>query len=324
MWRLVLMLLGVCVVASVGMVGAARRLPLRSYWLAHVSAVDGQIYRMWEDGSHSRRLTDTPGRKMQLAAAPDGTQLAFVSNANQQEEIYILDLINGTTRQLLGGVGFLLEPAWSPDGAWIAYYRGDANDTTTIYRVRPDGSDDQPLVAQGIAEFNPAWAPNGDLVYAFRSEIAFTDLAWWRGGVVQVLTTDSSVDISPTVSPDGAWVVFVSDRDGRYTLYKMPLAADAEAQTQPLLDLLGDNFAPRWSPDGEWIAFWNGSHGNFQILRVRPDGSDLQALTERGAFLAPEWLPLRALPWVAWRLLLFGLLTQTFFWVTIKRHFADH
>jgi Tol biopolymer transport system component len=47
---------------------------------------------------------------------------------------------------------------------------------------------------------------------------------------------------------------------------------------------------PRWSPDGKWVACFSNRSGRIELWKIRPDGSDLQQLTEVGAgFIA--WSP---------------------------------
>jgi TolB protein len=45
----------------------------------------------------------------------------------------------------------------------------------------------------------------------------------------------------------------------------------------------------QWSPDGDWIAFTFVVDGGFDIFKVRPDGSDLTALTDDGSSGTNNW-----------------------------------
>jgi Tol biopolymer transport system component len=47
---------------------------------------------------------------------------------------------------------------------------------------------------------------------------------------------------------------------------------------------------PRWSPDGKWIACFSNRSGHLELWKIRPDGSDLQQLTEGGAAYV-AWAP---------------------------------
>jgi len=51
----------------------------------------------------------------------------------------------------------------------------------------------------------------------------------------------------------------------------------------------GSNEQPTWSPDGRWIAFQSNRSGEWQIYRMRVDGSDLIPLTVDGENKDPDW-----------------------------------
>lgn len=95
------------------------------------------------------------------------------------------------------------------------------------------------------------------------------------------LTDHATVDSYPLVSPDGQWILFQSNRDGDFDLMLMEANGDNETRIlqNSVIDRLG-----AWSPDGEWIAFSSDTRGdgNYDLFRVRPDGSDLQLLYSDG------------------------------------------
>ena len=83
---------------------------------------------------------------------------------------------------------------------------------------------------------------------------------------------------SPSVSPSGNRLAFVSDRDGLPALWVTSLRDGAE----PIrLDTGSDHvIAVNWSPDGRWLACLLAPFGGEQtsVIVLRPDGSDLRAL----------------------------------------------
>src|ERR1039457_5832343 len=65
--------------------------------------------------------------------------------------------------------------------------------------------------------------------------------------------------------------------------------ADLAAHQSRILAGEGSNEQPSWSPDGKWVAFQSNRSGNWQIYRMRVDGTDLLQLTFDGANKDPDW-----------------------------------
>ena len=62
------------------------------------------------------------------------------------------------------------------------------------------------------------------------------------------------------------------------------IAAADGSQEQPLLAVEETNYDPAWSPDGAWIVFTSDRAGSADLFRVRPNGADLERLTENPAY----------------------------------------
>ncbi len=117
---------------------------------------------------------------------------------------------------------------------------------------------------------------------------------WWRSPErLERLTDDDYDDLEPSVSPDGGWVAFASDRGargGRYSLFRLSLAdGRVETLSQPPA---GDDRQPVYSHDGRWLAF-RSTRGGTSDLWVRPAGPAREArrVTRlRGPATDPDWL----------------------------------
>ena len=66
------------------------------------------------------------------------------------------------------------------------------------------------------------------------------------------MTQGERSENSPSFSPDGKWILFISDRDGSSNLYVMPVAG---GEARHLTNISTGAADPLWSPDGKWIAF---------------------------------------------------------------------
>jgi len=111
-----------------------------------------------------------------------------------------------------------------------------------------------------------------------------------NGNIISRLTRSNSIDISPTWSPDGKKIAFVSDRGGNPNIYTM----NSNGQNVRRLTFEGTyNTSPDWSPKGDNIVFTGRDDlGYFQIYTIRPDGSGLCQLTFNSADdEEPSWSP---------------------------------
>jgi TolB protein len=135
-----------------------------------------------EDG-RGQRLLPTPGLNPEavdaLAWSPDGSHLALtIFNEPGPPQIALLPMV-GTGRQpgrvLTDAPSGGLDPAWAPDGSWIAY-AGHVGTALEIHAVQPDGSAVQVLTDEGLLVRSPAWSPDGRHVAYLSNETGFFEV----------------------------------------------------------------------------------------------------------------------------------------------------
>lgn len=131
------------------------------------------------DAPQSRQLTSGPFYDHALSFSPGGDEIAFLSNhesdpdANNNSDIFATNL-QGEVRQITSTPGCEYEPAWSPDGKWIAY-TATKRDVTTIDSVAEDthiwitdaaGSNRRELATQQDRRArSPRWSRDGKTVF---------------------------------------------------------------------------------------------------------------------------------------------------------------
>lgn len=126
------------------------------------------VYLMNADGSGLRNLTSGAGRERHPAwspdAAPDGRRIAYVSDRDGNEEIYVMTAPDGTDPggggpiRLTNDPGDDLYPAWSPDGECIAFL-SHRDGAYGIYLAKPDGSGLWKLADSASLSRGPVWSP---------------------------------------------------------------------------------------------------------------------------------------------------------------------
>jgi dipeptidyl aminopeptidase/acylaminoacyl peptidase len=102
------------------------------------------------------------------------------------------------------------------------------------------------------------------------------------------------LNINPSWSPDGQWLVFQSDRHGPAEL--SVIAADGTGEHRLTWNNANDTH-PAWSPGGAWIVFDSDRDGTWNLYAIRPDGTGEYRLTHPGAARGeqfarhPSWSP---------------------------------
>jgi len=170
------------------------------------------IWLMRHDGSQQFPLTpDMPGDERDPAYDPGGTVLAFCNNQTGKYQIYTVDIVSKTIRQITSGTDNKTHPTWSADGTYIAYAT-DLNGPALrdIHMVRTSGVGlPTPLIATPADEYEPMWSPDGQWIVYTRLDGVVTHI--WRadslGGNQEQLTNgggDPAVsDKNPAWRQDG-------------------------------------------------------------------------------------------------------------------------
>jgi ABC-type sugar transport system substrate-binding protein len=145
-----------------------------------------EIYVMDPDGKNTVNLTNNPADDFGPAWSPDGQEIAFVSNRENEQGggqyIYIMNADGSDVRQLTTGNNSD-HPDWSHDGSAIVF-SSDANGNNEIYVIKADGGvEPTNLTNSDVQDTQPTWSPDG------------SKIAWLSGS-------------------DGNWDIFVMYADG--------------------------------------------------------------------------------------------------------------
>jgi Tol biopolymer transport system component/DNA-binding winged helix-turn-helix (wHTH) protein len=119
------------------------------------------------------------------------------------------------------------------------------------------------------------WTPDGRLVYSLNT-IGNVDLWVMRpdGQEQKQLTLNSATNDAATVTPDGHYIVFISNRAGAFQVWRMQMDG---SDPVPLTSGGGKNF-PAISPDGKWVLY--NTTDDWQLWRVSIDGGEATRLSD--------------------------------------------
>jgi Tol biopolymer transport system component len=245
------------------------------------------------------RLTNAIGNDQFAVWSPDGAKIAFEASRSTtispfvNYDIYVMNADGTGVDRLTTSLAFDTTPSWSPDGQRIAFTSFRSGDPE-IYVMNADGSGQHRITHAAGWDFAFGnWCPDGRIL--FHSDRAAAALPLEPvplgtfdvylmdadGSNVTPLTTDPANDDEAVCSPDGAKVVFVSERDGAREVYVMDI--DGTSQTRLTFDGASAS-RPSWSSDGARIAFDSDADGDQEIYLMNADGTDVTQLTHNTRF----------------------------------------
>ncbi len=132
--------------------------------LYYTKVVEGNsdIYRVALGSRREQRLTTDPDIETAPAVSPDGSRLAYVSDAGARLRV-IVRPVNGGASQTLGTAGGSYgSPSWSPDGSTMAVTR-QSGGTFSITVIDLDTGQEKNL-STSFFEQHPIWAENGKVL----------------------------------------------------------------------------------------------------------------------------------------------------------------
>lgn len=179
------------------------------------------------------------------AWSPDGSKLAIVLSKDGNAEIYVLDLTTNRLTRVTKHYGIDTEPSWSVDGKHILF-TSDRGGKPQIYQVTLDSGWVERLTFEGDYNARGSLTHDGRfLVLVSRHDsqfhIAVQDL---QRGTMSLLT-QTSLDESPSVAPNGSMVIYSTQDGGRDILAAVSIDGKVKFNIPANEGVVRE---PAWSP----------------------------------------------------------------------------
>ena len=248
----------------------------------------GDLYTMPANGGKATRITDGMAYDTQPRYSPDGKSIVFTSDRSGSDNAWIMDLESEETTQITKSNNEWVQSAeWSPDGEYIVVTKGRRNHKLFMYHK--DGGGGFQLIKEPAAlkVIEPTFSSDGRFIYYAQRRGAWNynaQLPQYQIGVYDrengqnaTITSRYGSAFSPTLSPDGKWLVYGSRYEDQTGLVKRDLASgDEEWLAYPVQRDEQESIAPlgvlpamTFTPDSKHvIAFWAG-----KLHKVAIDGS---------------------------------------------------
>ncbi|HWP85807.1 MAG TPA: hypothetical protein VNN17_11490 [Terriglobia bacterium] len=202
------------------------------------------------------------------AARPQPTRQLYRS------KIALFDLASRSSQVLYQADEVIEAPNWSRDGKFLLVNTGG-----NLYTLRINGSAERKLEqiqlsVPGLRCNNDHdLSPDGRLLAFSASSPSSRQsqvyIAQANGSAVRLMTPDAPSYFHGW-SPDGKWLAFVGQRNGKYEIYRVPVSGGAE---QRLTSKGAYDDGPDYTPDGQWIYFNSNRSGGWDIWRMPAGGA---------------------------------------------------
>lgn len=272
-----------------------------------------QVFMSNADGSNVIQLTRGDKNSANPKWSPDGAWIAYTSNRDSKNNLYILPLGGGEAEKVTDvktGVGNF---EWSPDGNAIAYTISDA--PSDAEEKNKKGKNDwyyfdedyklNRLAITWLHEKDSAgkrkvtnlskenrhvisfdWSPDSKwIVYShgktpLANDGVYSDISMVEvnTGKVKPVAATNAGESSPRFSPDGKWIAYVSSEDpvvwpGKDFVVVVPAEG---GQVKKLASTPNDEASLLgWGPDGKHIYIGESNRTLYSIYRLGTDGKEI-------------------------------------------------
>ncbi len=270
--------------------------PDGSYLLVSGSAKENGplgILKFYTDGRQEQVTYPNPGAQdFTPRISPDGAAIAFTRNwGSGSFDLYVMPSRGGEPRRLTFDGREIQGSAWLDNRNIIFSSNREGN--FRLWQISRSSGRPVPFSAAGRQPQWPAISRDGRLL-AFVEPV--NDASIWRFALAkndqpapeQSFISSAGKDYSPTYSPDGKKIAFVSDRSGSTQIW----ISDSDGlNVMQLTNFKGSTLgSPRWSPDSRRIVLDCGMKSDSSIWLVDSDGSNLHRLNNSTAYeFLPTW-----------------------------------
>ena len=233
----------------------------------------GDLYLLPAEGGKARRITKSMAFDFHPRFSPDGKQLAFISDRDGNDNLWIMDLSTGDSTQLTRETSDVLQSAeWTPDGNYLVVSKGKR--IMKLYLCHKDGGKGIQLTQkpESMKHIEPAFGPDGRYVWfsqrkgswQYNAQLPQYQIACYdrETGEISQKSNRYGSAFTPTLSPDGKWLVYATRYNTETGLVRRNLERGEESwlaypvqrDEQESIAPLGVYPAMSFTPDSKYLV----------------------------------------------------------------------
>jgi eukaryotic-like serine/threonine-protein kinase len=244
------------------------------------------VYRTGVGNSSQLTWMDREGKALGTVGEPDryfvvvlnrdGTKAGLGRvDASGKNDLWALDLPQGTSTRLTSDPGRVQNIAFSPDGSRFAFASTRGPDIGFYQKASSGAGDAEVLLSSGASASLTEWTRDGRFLM-FAKATPETGFDLWMLPLqgdhkpFPFLRTQFN-EVGARVSPDGRWIAYLSDETGKNEIYVKRFVAEPDGGAS--------------AAAGKWLISRSGGNG---MIHWRNDGKELYYLAPGGKMMAVE------------------------------------
>ena len=256
--------------------------------LAFSAKIKG-YYRLFTldfDSKRIRKLVDGPGNNSYPSFSPDGELIAFTSDRDGNNEIYLSRWDGQKQRRMTRNSIGDDNASWSPDGHSLVYYSetgpaGNASSEANLFTLKIKDASPQQLTKFKKRNTTPRWSPDGSTIaYSTNRFWPGWDLCLWKvtSRSEECILTGALSYCRPSFHPSGKTLAYSA---GAFSDVDVAQVTIGTKSISNLTELPGRDYDVAWSPDGSIVAFTaeNGRKDIFNVFLVKPGSEPTPLIT---------------------------------------------
>jgi hypothetical protein len=217
-----------------------------------------------EANSNAEVLADVDGAAWFPRFSPDGSRAAYAlsasrSNLNDASDLWVIELSRGARTRVTFAENNRFYPIWTRDGARLTHADGTATQNRLLSSPADGSGGSDTLFALADRRYPSSWSPDGRTLAYYvgpagtptnTRDIWMLHVNGDEHSPMPFIETEF-MERGALFSPDGTWIVYVSDKSGRNDIYARPYPGPGPEITVSV----GGGAEPVWGPRGDRLYY---------------------------------------------------------------------